>query len=367
MTLTNYWWLLIWLAVAGGLLSIMVPKRPVQILGKTEYRWSWPAVILLACPYALWCMNRSFFGDTESYRRIFQEIPASFSQLPAYLLEHTKDKGFSILTTVIKMIIGNNDKMFFLIIAVFQLFCVVCFFRKYSTDFLLCMFMFVASTDYLSWMFNGMRQFIAVSIILLSFGLVLKKKYVPAICLILLASTIHGSALLMLPIIFVIQGKAWNKRTILMIAGVGVAILFIGQFTSILDTMLAETQYSDLVTNEIWMNDDGTNIFRVLFYSIPAILSLIGKRYVDEENSPVINMCVNCGACTALIYLLSAFSSGIYIGRIPILTTLQGYVAVPWLIDHMFTKESARLVKIFLIGGFLVFFYYQMHFTWGIV
>ncbi len=367
MILTNYWWLLIWLVVAGVFLAITVPKRPENILGKIEYRWSWSAAILLACPYAIWCMNRSNFGDTEVYRRTFQEIPTSFMQLSAYLIEHTKDKGFSVLATAIKMVIGNNDKIFFLIIAVFQLFCVVYFFRKYSTDFLLCMFMFVASTDYLSWMFNGMRQFIAVGIILLSFGLVLEKKIVPAICLILLASTIHGSALLMLPIIFVIQGKAWNKRTVLMIIGVGVAILFIGQFTSILDTMLAETQYSDMITNEIWTNDNGTNIFRVLFYSIPAIMSLIGKRYVDEENSPVINMCVNCSICTAMIYLLSAFSSGIYIGRIPIFTTLQGYVAVPWLIDHMFTKESARLVKMVLIAVFLVFFYYQMHFTWEII
>ena len=367
MTLTNYWWLLIWLVIAGGFLSIAIPKSPVQILGKTEYKWSWTAAIILACPYAIWSMNRKYFGDTEVYRKTFQDLPASFSQLPVYLSEHTKDKGFSVLSTAIKMMIGNSDKLFFLVIASFQLFCIVYFFRKYSTDFLLCMFMFVASTDYLSWMFNGMRQFIAVSIVLFCFGLVLKKKYIPAICLILLASTIHGSALLMLPIIFVIQGKAWNKRTILMIAGVGAAILFMGQFTSILDTMLVETQYNDLITNEIWTSDDGTNLLRVLFYSIPAVLSLVGKRYIDAENSPVINMCVNCGVCTAMIYLMSAFSSGIYIGRLPIYTTLQGYVAVPWIIDHMFTKESAQLVKVGLIGGFLAFFYYQMHMAWGIL
>ena len=45
MTLTNYWWLLIWLVLAGGLLAIAVPRKPVQILGKTEYRWSWGAGI----------------------------------------------------------------------------------------------------------------------------------------------------------------------------------------------------------------------------------------------------------------------------------------------------------------------------------
>ena len=344
-----------------------MPKRPVKVLGRTEYRWSWGAAILLACPYAVWCMNRSNFGDTEVYRTIFINAPSAVSQIPVYLSEHSKDRGFFALIIIIKSIIGNSDKLFFLLIAIFQIFCVVYFFRKYSTDFLLCMFMFVVSTDYLSWMFNGMRQFIAVGIILLSFGLTLRKKYIPAICLILLAATIHGSALLMLPVLFVVQGKAWNKRTLLMMAGVCVVILFVDQFTTILDTMLAETQYSDLITNETWINDDGTNIFRVLFYSIPAVLSMVGKRYVDKENSLVINMCVNCSICTSVIYLLSSFSSGIYVGRLPIYTTLQGYVAVPWLIDNMFTKESARLVKIALMGGYLAFFYYQMHIAWGII
>lgn len=367
MTLTNYWWLLIWIAVAGGILTWVFPQKQIKVLGKVEYRWNWLAALILASPYAIWSMNRSNFGDTEVYRTTFLNAPAVISQIPMYLAEHTKDKGFSVLMILIKSVVGNSDKLFFLIIAVFQIFCVVYFFRKFSTSFLLCMFMFVASTDYLSWMFNGMRQFIAVCITLLCFGLALKKKYIFAVCLILIAATIHGSALLMLPILFVVQGKAWNKRTILMMAGVGVAILFMNQFTTILDTMLAETQYSDLMTNEIWTNDNGTNIFRMLFYSIPAILSLIGKRFVDEENSAVINMCVNCSICTALMYLLSVFSSGIYIGRLPIYTTLQGYVAVPWLIDHMFTKESARLVKMVLICGFLAFFYYQMHLTWGII
>ena len=94
---------------------------------------------------------------------------------------------------------------------------------------------------------------------------------------------------------------------------------------------------------------------------------MVGKRYVDKENSLVINMCVNCSICTSVIYLLSSFSSGIYVGRLPIYTTLQGYVAVPWLIDNMFTKESARLVNIALMGGYLAFFYYQMHIAWVII
>lgn len=367
MTLTNYWWLLIWLALAGGLLSVAVPKKPTQVLGKTEYRWRWLPALILACPYVIWATNRGNIGDTYAYRMAFRNIPLIGNELAAYLSANDKDRGFTILVSLIKSVIGSNETLFLFLIAAFQMFCIVYFFRKYSVNFLLCMFMFIASTDYLSWMFNGMRQFIAVCIILLSFGLILRKRYIPAILVTLLASTIHASALMMIPLIFVIQGRAWNWKTLLMLAGVSAAILLIDPFTAFLDSVLAETQYNDLITNDIWKNDDGTNILRALFYSIPAALALVGKKRVAETNSPVINLCVNCSVCTAALYFLSVFSSGIYIGRLPIYTTLQGYAAVPWLIDHMFTKQSAKIITGGLMAGFLAFFYYQMHFAWDLL
>ena len=368
MTLTNYWWLLIWLFTGGIVLATYFPKHREMVSGKMETRWGIVPAVLMAVPYIVWagCRNDGF-GDTAAYRMMYKDVPASLSQISEYLSEHTKDKGFSVLMSAMKSLIGNNDMAFFIIVAIFQMICVVWLFRKYSSDYWLSMFMFVISTDYLSWMFNGIRQFIAVAIVQIAIGLVIKKKNLPAILLILLASTIHGSALIMIPIIFVIQGKAWNRKTILMLLATVAVIVSISKFTSFLDSMLVETQYSDLITNEIWINDDGTNIFRVLFYSIPALMSVFGRKYVDEADDRVINISVNCSAVTAFLYLLARFTSGIYIGRLPIYTTLVGYICVPWLINHMFYRSSARLVKNGLIVGYLAFFYYQMHMTWQIL
>ena len=365
MTLTNYWWLLIWPVLAGGVLTVAAPRGPVQLPGRSEYRWSIGAALILVCPLVIWAAFRGNIGDTGAYQAMFRNIPTLGSGLIEYLSKNSKDRGFYVLASLLKTVFGSDCTLFFFIIAAFQIFCITYFFRRYSTDFLLCIFMFVLSTDYLSWMFNGIRQFIAVCIILLTFGLVLRKKYIPAILIILLASTIHGSALMMIPLIFVIQGRAWNQKTILMIVAVAVTILFIDRFTDFLDSVLIDTQYSDIVTNDIWKNDDGTNILRALFYSIPAILSIAGKKHIDEADSPVINLCVNCSICTAALYFLSVFSSGIYVGRLPIYTTFQGYAVVPWLINHIFTKRSAAVVTTVLMAAYLAFFYYQMHFTWG--
>lgn len=40
---------------------------------------------------------------------------------------------------------------------------------------------------------------------------------------------------------------------------------------------------------KIWTTDDGTNIFRILFYSIPSIMSLIWKKYIDAGNNKQIS------------------------------------------------------------------------------
>lgn len=64
MTLTSYWWLLIWLAGAGGLLSIAVPKQQMCLSGQVCYKWSWLSCIILITPYLIWCSTRSQFGDS---------------------------------------------------------------------------------------------------------------------------------------------------------------------------------------------------------------------------------------------------------------------------------------------------------------
>lgn len=368
MTLTNYWWLLAWMFVAGAFLYMTFPQEKVIMGGKTEERWTWRAAIILALPYIIWAGYRSdYFGDTYAYRKTFLDAPDVIGQIIPYISVHEKDRGFSVIMILFKSFLGNSDTLFFLVIAMIQMLCIVSILKKYSSDYWFSMFLFIASTDYLSWMHNGMRQFLAVTIIFACFGWMIQKKYVPLIAVILLASTIHGSALIMLPIVFMVQGKAFNKKTLLFVAGIVFAIAFIDKFTPFLDRLLADTQYSDMVTNEIWTNDDGTSMLRVLVYSAPALLALLGKSYVDEANDPIINLSVNCSIVTTAIYFLANASSGIYIGRLPIYTTLMGYIAVPWLIRNMFTKKSISIVYIGMIAMFSGFFYFQMHIGWNVL
>lgn len=365
MVLRNYWMLLIWLLTVGLFLNVVIPKTLVTVEGKSEYRWGKFSAFLLVLPYIVWAGIRSNFGDTEVYRLSFSEAASSLSALPAYAATQTKDTGFYILNSLFKIIISNSSVVFFLAIAAFQIFCVMKTYRKYSSDYWMSIFLFIVSTDYLSYMFNGIRQFIAVCGIFACLGWIIKKEYFKTVIVILLLSTIHQTALIMIPIIFIIQGKAFNKKTMLLILLTLIVLIGINSFTSFLENALKETQYSDIMTNEIMQNKTGTNILRVIVYSVPLLLSIVGKKYIDEANDPLINLCVNCSVITTALYAISAVTSGIYFGRLPIYTSLTGYILLPWLINRMFEKKSAALVKFMMYGFYFLFFYYQMHFAWG--
>ena len=77
-------------------------------------------------------------------------------------------------------------------------------------------------------------------------------------------------------------------RSVIFLVAALIAIVFVNQFTNILDSMMQETQYANMVSDWNEWGDDGTNALRVLVYSIPTILSFIGLKYIRAEDDPVI-------------------------------------------------------------------------------
>lgn len=363
--LNNYWLPLIWL-FSGGLFLATMPRQTQLHQGQYVQRWTWATALLLILPLILWAGARNRFGDTTAYRLKFLNAPTAFAEIPAYMDQWSSDRWFYLLIVVCKCL-GLDDTMFFMLIAAFQLLCMAYTFRRYSNHFWICIFLFVASTDYYSWMFNGMRQFISATIIFAAFGWMIQKRYILYALSIIVAAQFHASAYIMLPLSFLMLGKAMNWKTILLILVIAVSIPYIDRFIPFLDVFLEDTQYSGITTDEIWSNDDGTNLVRVLIYSVPALLAFCGWRYVRNCQDPVMNLCINASLITMAIYLVSAVTSGIYVGRIPIYTTFPGYIALPWLIEQIFEKESAKLIKNLMIGFYCAFYYFQTGINWGLL
>lgn len=366
--MSTHIFVIVWLGIVAIMGKMVNVYQEEIVLGKRVICVNKIFAFIAILPLIWIAGTRQSFIDTGAYIENFNNAPNSFAELPEYLELMEKDIAFWLFGALIRILISKNSMVYLSILAFIHGIIVMCVYRKYSISFITSIFLFVASTDYLSWMHNGIRQFTAVVIIFAATPLMLEKKYIRLIVIILLASTIHGSALLMLPIVFIVQGKPWNKKTMMAVFAVVVAIAFVGRFTDILDMLLSDTQYMNVVTDWKSMEDDGTNIFRVLVYAIPTILSIIGYRYIKKADDPVINLACNMSIVSTAIYCLSAVTSGIFIGRLPIYCSLYSMgILLPWEIENMFTKESARLIRIVMIIAYLLFYYYQTHFIWGII
>ena len=324
MLSNGYILILIWTAIIGilSLISVNGFYRMETVNGERVRRVTPFFAVVAVLPLVIWAGYRGNVGDTYAYIDMFRELPSTISGIGGYIEGIGKDRGFYFSSALIKCFIGNREEWYLILLAAFQCFLVYKIYRKYSFNFAVILFLFIASTDYISWIFNGIRQFTAVSITFACFPWILKRKYVYAIIGILFASLFHQSALLLLPFIFIVQGEAWNKKTLTFIALVIIAVLFIDRFTDILDNMLADTQYRNVVSDWQSGQDDGTNVLRVLVYSIPVILSVIGLKYIKKANNPIINICTNMSIASTGLYVISMFTSGIFIGRLPIYFSL---------------------------------------------
>ena len=368
MELRNYWWLLIWMFLFGAVSLAFIPRREEIVLGHPRIRWGKLSAAILAIPYVIWAGWRpDSFGDTGMYRLTFNRMPTGLANLWSFVSSSSKDRGFAFVEYLIKTIISDDPVVFFLIIAAIQIYILVRIYRKYSENYWLSMFLFIASADYLGWVHNGMRQFLAVTIIFAALPLLLRRQYFWMVLVVLLASLVHASALIFLPFIFLVNGKAWNFRTMLFIIAIVVSVYSLDVVTGLITNALEDTVYE---VDAVYLDQnvgEGTSIIRVFFYSVPTILSLAFRKIIEEKDDPLINLCVNLSAVATGFYVFSIFTSGLIVGRIPIYFSLANYILIPWLIRELFGPQSAILIKGGVVLVYSFFFYYQAGVTWGLL
>jgi transmembrane protein EpsG len=260
--------------------------------------------------------------------------------------------GFRLLEIFFKQLISSNYHAWLMFVAIVTGTCIAVTFYKYSHNYFYSVFLFLATTNF-TWLMNGIRQFLVVAIIFAATPLIKENKWFKFILIVLLASTIHGTALLMLPVFFFVRSKPWTSRTMLLFVGVLFVLFFTSSFTSILEDVFAETKYENI--GDKFLTDDGVNPIRVLVFSITTILAFFARNRIPKDDI-LINIFVNMSLVTSGLYLIAMATSGILLGRLPMYTQLYQYMLLPYVIDNLFEKRTKNLVYIASIILFLLYF-----------
>lgn len=302
-----------------------------------------------------WTGIRTQFVDTAAYIRTYSDIPATtFRSIIEYAKSYNKDQLFYFASGVFKYVFGDNYHFWLFAIALLCGLCVVRQIYRHSDSPFFALFLFMSMSIF-TWLMNGIRQFIVISILFaLSDLLIDKRKRWGYILVVLLLSLVHSSALYALPfIVIVMLSKPWDWKMILLVMAIAVAITHADQFVDVLTETVAQ-DYTETLDESA-----GSNIIRTLVAFVPVIISSAGRRIIRAKDNKYLNLCVNMSLVCALLYALSSYTNGILVGRMPMYFQVYNLLLLPWLIKHCFAPHDRRALSIICIGCYLVYFTYQ--------
>lgn len=355
-----YWSMLLWVPLIYFVYS-MGHKEDIML---TDYNIQQGIRKKIPIAYAIivfgyfifWIGMRKYVADTTAYINGFEKIPTDFFTAWSQIDWEGKSPGFDIFNIIFKCFISQDYQWWLMTIAIICGVCVMTVLRKYSCDFFFSSFLFITLLTFF-WMMNGMRQFICVAILFLCCGWIKDGKFIRFLIAVLLMSTFHMTALLMIPIYFVARSKPWDKKIGLFIVGIILICIFAEPFFSGVDSALGNTAYAG-VTGQ-FEEDDGVNPIRVLFYAVPPVIAFVFRQKLElyYEKNPVITICVNMSLITAALYLVGVFTSGILIGRLPIYAEVYDLILIPYLLNVCFKKQERAIVKPIYVLVLVLFFY----------
>lgn len=197
--------------------------------------------------------------------------------------------------------------------------------------------------------FNGVRQFIAVAIFLYSIKYILHRNIFKYSCGVAIACLFHSSAVITIPLYFILNYRLNTFRVIALCAFI---YFFIGSFPTILESAGFSAKYT---TTEIYSNT-GFDYKLIVVFSIYIVLCFFEKKYSD--NFPNHNIMSNMLVITCIV------------GMLPLLTNLPSspvvritsyfspalLVVIPNIIA-CFKNNQIRIISYFSIIFICVLYY----------
>lgn len=198
--------------------------------------------------------------------------------------------------------------------------------------------------------FNAVRQCMAASIAFCGFQYARDKKLAKYILIIFLAFLFHRSAIIMLPLYFLINIDIKFKNILFLIAATVVVLLSYESIMPMIGT-LTDQVYSETNTY-IW---GSVNVLRIMVACAPAIMFLILRwgKVNSQEEKQYINILV----FHAVLMVMSSQSA--YLARSGLYSSFYCAIAIPEMLKKI-SKPNRKFVTGFMLLMYFAFWFYEI-------
>ncbi|EJR42453.1 capsular biosynthesis protein [Bacillus mycoides] len=295
---------------------------------------------------------RNNIGDTYFYMHAYKVAEFNWEYI-----QNNKDMGFNIFQMILKGYTNDPQAMVFITALITNLLIVLTLY-KYSRLIEISLYVYITSGMYLVSM-NGIRQYLAAAIVFAATKYIFDGNWKMYALIVLFASTFHQSALVLIPVYFLIRRRAWSGVTFLLLFLAVLIVIGFNQFTEVLFKAIEDTQYSQYKE----FHEGGANILRVAVDSTPLILAYIGKdrlREIFPECDVIVNM-----ALLGTVFMFISTQNWIF-ARFSIYFGLYQLILIAWVIK-LFTKKDRKLIYYSILLCYFIYFVYEHIITLGVI
>lgn len=286
---------------------------------------------------------RNNIGDTVFYIHSYVTIPLSWDKIG-----FTADFGFNLFQLFLQRTSDDPQLLIFTTALITNVLIVLVLY-KYSRMFELSLYVYITAGMYLTSM-NGIRQFLAAAIFFTATKYIFNGNWKKYIIVVLIASTFHQTALILIPIYFLVRRKAWTWETFMILLFSVTMVMGFNQFTSVLFSAIEDTKYSEYKN----FTEGGANVIRVVVYAMPVILAYMGReklRLLFPQSDYIVNMSI-----LGLVFMIISTQNWIF-ARFTFYFGLYNLILISWAVKLFADKNQRFVYYIILICYFIYYFY----------
>lgn len=325
---------------------------------KEKILWLIPIIAM-----AVFAGLRTNYNDTTAYTFAYEEHTKSNFDFSDVSWSFGDNFGFNVFSIILKSL-GFSTNGYLMVFAIITYGIYIWFIHKYSTDFLMSMFLFICLI--FTFPMAAIKQCIAVAFCLLAVDKAINKKWFWFVFWIFIAETFHAYSFmyLIVPLLFFVPWQ--NNKTVMWI----VIFFLIGiLLRPMLGTVLSITDALGEGYTAESFNQAGVNPFRLLVCLVPLVLSFILRKQINDPYNEVNRaegLCMNLAFLNGEIMFVALFGTANYFARLANYFYIFPVIALPRMFNMVNPKWRIPM-KVAVLGCYAYYMYYDnMYSGWDI-
>lgn len=276
---------------------------------------------------------------------MYTYVPVFNKVLSGEMSEAWGDIGYTYLNLLVTFFTDDYAGIFILTSCLFIFFTFKAIYEE-SDNIPLSIFLLVCMGYYFCFM-NGVRQMLATSILIFSIRYIRKRKKVSFIICVLLASLIHLSALIFIPIYYIYDLKLSKMKIMIAVLAAFILSNLLGKIVTVI---IGFTKYNWYLDSTYKAERSGVIMILI------NVAILIFAMFLNNNKKNDIYIKLQC---------LSVISTSL-IGKIPVANRLQwifglsGIILVPNIIKCQKDKKTRMFILISIVCLYTVYFIYTI-------